>query len=146
MISVRQSDGVFLLKSELNDDVDRSHLKNRILVQDQGGAEVQPAGILQVFRGVETRTQHRDLSASDRLGQKTFLRWLLITRDVCTLQFSYFDPVSTFSFGKSFAGAFLFCRGDPSAFAFSFDPLYIHISRHSDLFFEIGRTNCCSSL
>jgi hypothetical protein len=24
----------------------RSHLKNRILVQDQGGAEVQPAGIL----------------------------------------------------------------------------------------------------
>ena len=24
----------------------RSHLKNRILVQDQGGADVQPAGIL----------------------------------------------------------------------------------------------------
>jgi hypothetical protein len=38
----------------------RSHLKNRILVQVQGGAEVQPAGILQVFRGVEKRTQHRN--------------------------------------------------------------------------------------
>jgi hypothetical protein len=24
----------------------RSHLKNRILVQDQGGPEIQPAGIL----------------------------------------------------------------------------------------------------
>jgi hypothetical protein len=127
--------------------------RRRSAGQERGG-EVQPApnsdGIFdthtQVFRGVETRTQHRDLSASDGLGQKTFLRWLLITRNVFTLQFSYFDPVSTFSFGKSFAGAFLFCRGDPSAFAFSFDPLYIHISRHSDLFFEIGRTNCCSSL
>ena len=27
----------------------RSHLKNRILVQDQGGAEFQPADILQYF-------------------------------------------------------------------------------------------------
>jgi hypothetical protein len=45
-------------------EITRSHLKNWILVQDQGGAAVQPGGILQVFRGVETRTQHRDLSAS----------------------------------------------------------------------------------
>jgi hypothetical protein len=62
-------------------EITRSHLKNWILVQDQGGAAVQPEGILQVFRGVETRTQHRDLSASPPaayltggLGQKTFLR------------------------------------------------------------------------
>ena len=34
---------VFFIK--LSYDI-RSHLKNRILVQDQGGAEVQPAGIL----------------------------------------------------------------------------------------------------
>ena len=27
----------------------KSHLKNRILVQDQGGAEFQPAGILKYF-------------------------------------------------------------------------------------------------
>ena len=38
----------------------RSYLKNRILVQGQGEPEIQPAGILQVFRGVETRAQHRD--------------------------------------------------------------------------------------
>jgi hypothetical protein len=38
----------------------RSHLKNRILVQDQGGADVQPAGILkyseELKRGPNTET------------------------------------------------------------------------------------------
>jgi hypothetical protein len=49
----------------MHDSDIRSHLKNKILVQDQGGAEVQPAGILQVFRGVETRTQQE-------IGPKNF--------------------------------------------------------------------------
>ncbi len=70
---------VFFIKLSYDN---RSHLKNRILVQYQGEAEVQPAppfdGIFdthtQVFRGVETRTQHRNLSASGGLGIKTFLR------------------------------------------------------------------------
>jgi hypothetical protein len=42
----------------------RSHLKNRILVQDQGGAEVQPAGILkyseELKRGPNTEIGPKD--------------------------------------------------------------------------------------
>jgi hypothetical protein len=56
------------VKSIQFSEITRSHLKKWILVQDQGGAAVQPGGILQVFRGVETRTEHRDLSAFDGLG------------------------------------------------------------------------------
>ena len=33
----------------------RSHLKNRILVQDQGGAEFQPADILKYFEDLKRR-------------------------------------------------------------------------------------------
>jgi hypothetical protein len=42
----------------------RSHLKNRILVQDQGGAEFQPAGILkyseELNRGPNTEVGPKD--------------------------------------------------------------------------------------
>jgi hypothetical protein len=42
----------------------RSHLKNRILVQDQGGAEIQPAGILkyseELKRGPNTEIGPKD--------------------------------------------------------------------------------------
>ena len=42
----------------------RSHLKNRILVQDQGGGEVQPAGILkyseELKRGPNTEIGPKD--------------------------------------------------------------------------------------
>jgi hypothetical protein len=41
-----------------------SHLKNRILVQDQGGAEIQPAGILkyseELKRGPNTEIGPKD--------------------------------------------------------------------------------------
>jgi hypothetical protein len=43
----------------------RSHLKNRILVQGQGGAEVQPAGILkyseELKRGLNTEIGTKDI-------------------------------------------------------------------------------------
>ena len=37
----------------MNTDIYRSHLKNRILVQVQGGAEFQPADILKYFEELE---------------------------------------------------------------------------------------------
>jgi len=43
----------------------RSHLKNRILVQDQGGTEIQPAGILkyseELKRGPNTEVGPKDI-------------------------------------------------------------------------------------
>jgi hypothetical protein len=36
-------------------NVTRSHLKNRILVQDQGGSEIQPAGILKYSEELKRR-------------------------------------------------------------------------------------------
>ena len=46
------------------DDSIRSHLKKRILVQDQGGAEFQPAGILKYVedlkRGANTEIGPKD--------------------------------------------------------------------------------------
>ncbi len=50
----------------------RSHLKNRILVQGQGGGEVQPAGILKYSEELKR-------GPNTEIGTKDFLRWLLTT-------------------------------------------------------------------
>ena len=47
----------------------RSYLKIRILVQVQGGPDVQPTVILQYF-------EELDEGPTPKLGQKTFLRYL----------------------------------------------------------------------
>ena len=62
------------------------------------------------------------------------------------LQFFYFDPVSSFPFRKSSAGAFLFCRWNLSAFILVSYPCFTHINCLSNPFLELGRTNGGSSL
>jgi hypothetical protein len=47
---VTSGDGIY---DSLHFIITRSHLKNRTLVQDQGGAEFQPADILQYFEDLK---------------------------------------------------------------------------------------------
>jgi len=51
--SRRRRDSAFKAIRRLMHTLIRSHLKNRILVQDQGGAEFQPADILKYFEDLK---------------------------------------------------------------------------------------------
>ena len=54
----------------------RSYLKNRILAQSQDRTEFQSADILKYFKDLK-RGPNTEIVRLRRIGQKTFLRWLL---------------------------------------------------------------------